>query len=220
MEFREGASVYTDDDEEMGKLSKIVLDPISRKVTHIVVEKGVLFPEDKVVPIDMVDTSREDREVLEPGIENFDDLAPFEEAHYVGVDDVERNRTSVTTPGPVYDYMPAYYFYPPYSGFPGYTSYPYVMPTVEVERNIPKNTIPLQEGVEVVSADGDKVGKVERIIVDQETDQATHFLISSGFLFKERKLVPINWVEYIYEDLITLGVGTGILEKLPDYKEE
>lgn len=219
MQFKEGTSVYTENDEEIGKLSRVVLDPVSREVTHIVIEKGLLFPEDKVVPIDMVDTSREDKITLESGIDNFDELTPFEQTYFVDASEVDWDQTTTTTRGPDYGYTPAYYYYPPFGGFAGYAGYAYASRPVETERNIPEDTIPLQEGVDVISADGEKVGSVEQIFVDSETNQTTHFLISSGVLFKERKLVPIHWVQNILEDAIHLAVSSRLLNNLPDYKE-
>ncbi|RPI82985.1 MAG: PRC-barrel domain containing protein [Chloroflexi bacterium] len=219
MQFKDGASVYTENDEEIGKLNRVVLDPVLREVTHIVIEKGLLFPEDKVVPIDMIDTSREDKITLETGIDSFDDLVPFEETHYMGVDEAEWYRSPGATSEPEYDYAPVFYYYPPFGGYGGYATYAYANRPVETERNIPEDTIPLQKGVDVLSVEGEKVGNVEQIFVDADSNQATHFLISSGLLFKERKLIPIHWVKNIHEDLITLAVSTRMLENLPDYKE-
>jgi uncharacterized protein YrrD len=215
MQLKEGAAVFTHKGEEIGKVNRVVLDPVSREVTHIVVKKGLLFQEDKVVHVDRVMLTNEDTITLKPGIESFDDLPPFEAAHYVGVDASETDRSRDVAAG----YMPAFYYYPPFGVYPGYPSAPFPGAKIEIERNIPEGAVPLREGTEVVSADGEKVGSIERVMVDSATQKASHFLISSGLLFKEKKLVPVRWIESIGEDRITLVVGSGQLKKLPDHAE-
>jgi uncharacterized protein YrrD len=47
----------------------------------------------------------------------------------------------------------------------------------------------------------------------------THFLISQGILFKDRKLVPVHWVKSVGEDSVSLAVSSQVLERLPSYQE-
>lgn len=61
VELKEGTSVYTSDGEEVGKISRFVLDPQTNQVTHVVVQRGWLLSEDKVVPINMINSATEDR---------------------------------------------------------------------------------------------------------------------------------------------------------------
>jgi uncharacterized protein YrrD len=90
---------------------------------------------------------------------------------------------------------------------------------VETTRNIPADTIPLKEGVDVVSSDGKHVGDVERLFVEPNSTRATHFVISQGLLFKDRKLVPAHWVKSVGEDKVQLTVTSSVLEQLPSYEE-
>jgi uncharacterized protein YrrD len=210
LELREGASVFSPGDEQIGKISGFVLDPATNEVTHIVVQKGWLFPEDKVLPFDMVDSATEDKVILKKEIDNFDELPAFEEAHYINAD-VSRGG------GPRYT-VPAYYWYPPY----GYLGYPvgyYGWPPFETVRNIPEDTIPLEEETDVMSSDGKHVGDVERLFVEPESNKVTHFVISQGIFFKDRKLVPTHWVRSVGEDKVHLAVTSEFLEQLPSYEE-
>jgi uncharacterized protein YrrD len=216
MEFKEGTGVFTASGEEVGKINRFVLDPATSKVTHIVVQKGWLLPEDKVVPTDTIETASEDRVILKEAVGDLDQLPPFEETHYVGLDESDRDQTDYFP----YGYAPAYYWYPPY-GFAGYPTYGlgyYGWTPVETERNIPEDTVPIKEGSGVVSSDGEHFGDVERIFVDSESKRATHFLISQGLLFKEQKLVPVHWVGFVEENKVHLAVPLQLLEQLPDYQ--
>lgn len=246
MELKEGTSVFTTGGKEVGKINRFVLDPATNEVTHIVVQKGWLFSEDKVVPFNMVDSATEDKVMLNENMESFDQLPPFEEAHYIKareadvsrggkprcrmeegsqatpLDETDREETieaDVSRGGrPRTSYNPAYYWYPPH----GYIGYPvgfYGWPPMETVRNIPGNTIPLKEGTDVMSSDGEHVGDIERIFVEADSNKITHFVISQGF-FKDHKLIPAHWARTVEEDKVQLVVSSELLQDLPAYEAE
>lgn len=215
MELKEGTSVFTPNGDEVGRINRFVLHPATNEVTHIVVQKGWLFPEDKVVPMSMIRTATEDRLVLNQ-VEDADQLPAFEETHYIELNSGDLNPT-----GPAaYRYAPAYYWYPPsgYLGYPELGPAYYGLP-VETTRNIPADAVPLKEGANVMTADGEHVGDVERLFVDSESSKVTHVLISEGFLFKERKLIPAHWLRSVEEDKVFLAVPATLLERLPAYQQ-
>jgi uncharacterized protein YrrD len=219
MQLKEGMSVFTRSGEEIGRINRFVLDPATNEVTHIVIQKGWLLPEDKVVSFQTIDSGAEDQVVLNEDIK-FDELPSFEETYFVRADD------DPNQPRPagdlVYPYAPAYYWYPARPGFadaavgPGF--YPIPVTGAETRRNIPEDTVPLKEGTDVISSDGEHVGDVEQLIVEPNSNQATHFVISQGLLFKDRKLVPAHWVKSVAEDEVRLVVSTRLLERLPSYE--
>ena len=221
MELKEGMSVFTPGGEEVGKVNRFVLDPATNEVTHIVIQKGWLLPEDKVVPFEMVRSAAGDRVILSEEVNDFDKLPPFEETHFVRVADDYPGDPSPTH-DPEYQYSPAYYWYPAQSniGFPGIALGHYTWPSGETKRNIPEDTVPLKEGTNVVSSDGEHVGDVERLFLEEGSNQVTHFVISQGLLFKDRKLVPVHWVKSMEEDEVHLVVSSQLLERLPSYQEE
>ena len=89
----------------------------------------------------------------------------------------------------------------------------------ETTRNIPDTTVALKEGSNVLSSDGDHVGDVERLFLEPDSNKVSHFLVSQGLLFKDRKLVPAHWVSAIEEDQVHLAVPSRLLERLPSYQE-
>ena len=216
MELKEGTGVFTPSGKRVGNVDRFVLGPKTNEVTHLVVKKGWLLPEDKVVPFDMVRSATEDKVVLKEDVDDFEKLPPFEETHYVEAADQQgKNR-----PYPTYKYVRAYYLYPPvgYLGYPAYGLRPYSWPPVETERNIPENTVPLQEGAEVFTSDDKHVGKIEQLFIQPDSDKVSHVLVSDGVLNKDRKLVPVSWVESVAEDKVLLSVPSRQLEDLPPYK--
>lgn len=237
VELKEGTSVFASGGEEVGRISRVVLDPATNEVTHLVVQKGWLFAEDKVIPFELVGSANEDKVVLREDIDNFDELPPFEESHFIRTRDADRGpgersasleearrnaevEADISRGGsPAYSYAPAYYWYPPH----GYVGYPvgyYGWPPMATVRNIPEDTIPLREGTDVMSSDGKHIGDVERLFVNPESNKATHFVISQGVFFKDRKLVPAHWVKTVGEDKVHLSVTAEVLEQLPPYEGE
>jgi uncharacterized protein YrrD len=220
LELKEGMSVSTPSGEEIGRINRFVLDPSTNEVTHIVIQKGWLLPEDKVLPFELVDSTAEGKLVLNEEINNFDQLPPFEETHFVQVTDDHPNDPTPTR-DPAYAYTPAFYWYPAHSnvGLPGFGVGPYAWPTGETTRNIPEDTIPIKEGTDILSSDGKQVGQVERLFIEPDSNKVTHFLISQGVFFRDRKLVPVHWVKSVEENNVSLAVSSQLLERLPSYQE-
>lgn len=220
MEFKENADVFDENGEKVGTIDRIVIDPQTKEVTHVVVEEGFLFTEDKVVPVEWLSTATDDRVILKKSEEDMESLPNFEETHFIPW----RERDAVETYPP--GYAQPYYWYPrvgvDWWGYPGYRAYfgfgepPY---TAVVKRQIPEGTIPLEEGADVVSADNEHVGDVAEIFADPDSGHATHFVISQGVIFKDKKLVPTAWIDSMREDRVYLGVDSDFLDGLESYED-
>jgi sporulation protein YlmC with PRC-barrel domain len=50
MRIKEGDRVETYNGEKVGTVSRVVIDPRNKEITNIVVGKGFLFKEDRVLP--------------------------------------------------------------------------------------------------------------------------------------------------------------------------
>src|SRR5258705_2271535 len=87
MQIVTGANVFTANNEKLGHVDRVVIDPQTRKVTHLVVRKGFLLKSDKVLPIDWVAAADGDHISLTPDATGLDNLPNFEEKHYIRSDD-------------------------------------------------------------------------------------------------------------------------------------
>jgi uncharacterized protein YrrD len=212
MRLIKGADVYSAGGNKLGSLHRVILDPNTRKVTHLVVEKGLLFNTNKIIPIEQVNPQNEEMIILTSSEQDLKGFTDFEEDHFVSLDQADNPEAGV-------EYS---YWYPP----PSYASwrtgmqmlYPPV-PTyvIRTTQNIPDGTVALEEGARVESADNKLVGTIEQLIVEPENNHVTHMVISAGLLFKERKLIPVNWISTIGEKEVRLSVNAGTLEKVPAY---
>jgi len=219
VELKEGTRVETSDGRELGRISRFVLNPETNEVTHIVVQKGWLLPEDKVIPFDVLRSATDDKVVLNEEIRDFDELPPFEESHYIQASDRDVT-TGRTDNSPLDPITAGYYWYPPngYLGYPAYGLGTNSWPQTETVQNIPADTVPLKEGTHVISSDGEHIGDVERLLIDPGSNTATHVVISQGTFFQDRKLVPANWIRSVTEDEVQLVMSSDVLGRLPSYE--
>lgn len=79
-----------------------------------------------------------------------------------------------------------------------------------VNRN--KGTVAIMEGARVVTSDGEEIGNIERVLARPEADGPTHYLIAQGLLLKQKKLVPVEWINSFGQDEVRLAVGARASE--------
>jgi uncharacterized protein YrrD len=210
VQFHKNAAVLTAGGDEVGSLERVVFSPESKMVTHIVVRTGgPLNKTYKVVPIDVVTRTAENKIILRDEAGDLESFPAFEEERIVD------KKTGLDHP-PLYD-----------STTPELLGYPEpnipVMPVpgdeyvTQSKQNIPTGTVALKEGAKVITSEGQHVGRVERVLTNPEMDQVTHLLISKGMFPRETKLIPIEWVSTMTEDEVYLQVDEHRVEELSDF---
>lgn len=214
MKIKFGAVVKTEDNKNIGEIERVVIDPSHEEITHVVIKKGLLFKEDKLVPISMIGVINEGEVHLratEDEIENMNDFETEFYLDYGELTQVDKNQVG---------YSARMIMYPP-SGIPSMAAGPRIIPPVvaRVKKNVPQEYAALVEGADVIGLEGEKVGEIEEVIMDPKLDRATYFVISKGFLFKQRKLVPTNWIKTMKDAKVRLIVNEKIIEQLPEYPE-
>lgn len=215
MEFKRGAGIYTAEGERIGEIHRVVIEPETNGVTHLIVQKGLLFPEERVLPISLVAEAHDDRVTLRPESDDLEELPEYQQSHYVAAKPAMP--TAQPTPG-----VGEIYWYPPV-GSGWMTGSPQHEPGSKItegsDKNIPEDTVAIREGAEVISRDEKSIGDIERIITDSVTDRVTHLLISRGLILKEEKVIPASWIQDIAEDRVKLSVSAEMMENLPAYDE-
>ena len=234
MEFQSGAKVVSATGDTVGHVDRVVLDPRTKEITHIVVRKGTLFKTDRVLPVNLVAEANADQVMLQASVTKgeLDRLPDFEETEYLLADEQDYvNRPQANTDMPAATAVmagttPALIWYPTspsaLAGYGSMSNMPYVPASdyvTQTKRNIPDNTVGLKDGARVNSADGHHVGDVERVFADEGTHRATHLLVSHGLLFKTHTPIPVTWIASVTEDEISLAVSEKLLKGLPEYKE-
>lgn len=213
MKLTKDAEVFSSDGEKIGSLDRVVLDPDTMVVTHMVIKEGVLFTTDKVVPIHYLNREVGEQIILNKTAEDLEKLPPYDKSSYVSFDQKDY---------PTDKNVDAVYWYPPIRVTWWALGSPLQYPKpkfVKKEKVIPAGKVALDEGAEVISRDGNAIGKVERVIVEPEENRATHIVVGGGLpLMKEHKLVPTLWVKDVTEDKIHLSVRSSFFERLPEHE--
>lgn len=209
MQLQKNATVLSADGESIGHIDRVVLNPETKVVTHLVVNKGNLFKsDDKVMPIDLVAETNEAQIVLREEAGTLRSFPPFEERHIVDTEaDVEKGSSEPEGPPIVFGAPGVGVTLGPTSGEKF---------TTQIEQNIPDGTVAMKEGAKVITSEGKRVGNVERVIADAPEERATHLLVSTGLFAKETKMIPITWVKLWGEDEVQLRVQKDAIEELAD----
>lgn len=204
LEVTRDTNVYTARDEHVGSVDRIVLDPVTGRLTHVVVRKGIFFPEDKLIRFDELSTATPERINLRQDVE-VDDLLPYVEQHYLPLDEADLPAGQVRI-------EPA--FASTWYGPLGIASpmHQDVLLSVE-ERNIPDRLTALAAGVPVFTSDHQTVGQLERVVTT-DAGLPTHFVIEPSGLSPDRRAVPVGWVEDISEDAIVLGATARMVDAI------
>jgi uncharacterized protein YrrD len=212
MKIRMGERVFSQTGKEVGRIERVVMDPKTEEITNIVIEKGVLFKEDRIAPVNMLGAMTDKGITLLADEKEIKALPEFETEHFIlysGMNEAMKNQRGYASP---------LIMYPPASlmrsGAP-YPSYPPI--SHHIDKNIPKSTVAIKHGADVFGLDGKKLGDVEQVFTDPKLECVTYFLVSRGLILKERKLIPIDWVQEVTENRIKLGVDTKVIQQLPDY---
>jgi uncharacterized protein YrrD len=213
MQIKHGVSVFTRDEQEAGRVERVVIDPLTQEISHLVIGRSLFFNDSRIIPVQMIASADTDRIQLVLDKESLENLPYFEETHFVSPkegDDAEVLEGA---------YVPPLYWYPPAGmatmGYPGYFSYSY--PT-QTEQNLPEGLVALQDGAIVSDITGEEIGEIEKVIVGEEIGQVTHFVVGWGLLQHYRKLIPAHWVEEVSENQVRLAVHKREVERLPEYK--
>lgn len=79
-------------------------------------------------------------------------------------------------------------------------------------------TVAILEGTKVVTRDGIPVGYIDQVLAQPEENGPKHYLVASGLLLREKKLVPIEWIHTFGQDEVRLTVPEHMAQNLEEYK--
>jgi uncharacterized protein YrrD len=158
-------------DGRCGNLARLIFNPITDVLTHLIVEPGHHDEKARVVPFDLVLSAREDVIQLSCTKERYDQLDSAE--------DVEMLRDT-TGKGHGFSSTSMYFGVGRPLGHHPQPMYSDSVPLGEVE---------IREGDPIHAKDGE-IGSVQGLVIDPADHQVTHVLLKEGHLWG-RKLVAI-----------------------------
>lgn len=76
-------------------------------------------------------------------------------------------------------------------------------------------------GKDVIAVDGEKIGTVDRLVLDNETHNLTKFVVHKGMIFSEDRIVDLDMVSKVDADgNIHLSVASDDERRLPAFVED
>jgi sporulation protein YlmC with PRC-barrel domain len=195
-----------------GELADIVIDPLEKRVTHLVVQPEQEEGEARLVPIQLAQSGGNEQREIELKC-TLDEAQAFESVHQaaylrlgespaedpdwdVGVEDVLA--------------MP-YYAGLDVGQFPGELA---SHVTMYYDR-VPKGEVEVRRASAVISADGHSLGEVDGFVVDAD-DHITHFVLERGHLWGRKEVtIPIGAVARVESDAVHVALSKDEVGALP-----
>jgi len=170
-----------------GTVSRVIIDPATERVTHLVIEPKHWLGVGRLVPLDLVDTTGGGIS-LRCTVEEFGNLEPAEETELV--EDVTGGLGLNAPMGATYPV-------------------PVILQDV-----VPLGEADVERGEPVHAVDGE-IGRVEGLLVDPEDHRVTHVLLQEGHLWGRKKVsIPVSAVTGV-ENGIRLSLTRKQVEDLP-----
>jgi uncharacterized protein YrrD len=200
-------------DAECGEIADVVIDPTTRRVTHVVVEPHHEHGSAHLVPMALVTQSGDRAPVaLRCTTKELEALPHVQELAFLRVgdghvDDPEWDvgLTSVLA-------MP---YYEPLGLDAGM---PYVGDTEMIYDRVPKGEVEIQRSSAVEDASHHHLGHVDGFVVDADS-AITHVVLERGHLWGRREVtIPISAVASVVNDVVTLKVGRDDVEAMPSVR--
>jgi len=168
-----------------GKVSRLIIDPATETVTHLVIEPKHRLGVGRLVPLDLVDTTAGDIR-LRCTVEEFGTLEPAQETELI--DDITGGLNApmgITSPMPVI-----------------------------LQDVVPLGEADVDRGDPVHALDGE-IGRVQGLLVDPDGHRVTHVLLEEGHLWGRKKVsIPVSAVTGV-ENGIRLSLTKKQVEDLP-----
>ena len=193
-QFAIGAEVSCTDGA-CGKLSRVVVDPVARVVTHLIVEPRRGHEPARLVPLGLVDSAAGEIQLNCTSAE-FDVLDPAEETRFIteGMD--------------VPNYRPTDVVFWPHYGYRGAGG------DLVTSDTIPVGEVEIHRGAHVHASDG-QIGLVEGLVVDPGSQRVTHVLLQEGHLWGRKDVaIPISTVTRV-ADRIEVSLSKQQVQDLP-----
>jgi sporulation protein YlmC with PRC-barrel domain len=211
-----GAPVRSREGHKLGVLSHFIINRATNRLTHIVVDTGILrsgtplweggwgLSHDRVVPVGVLRASDNDGVELTMSADEFRDLSVdyIQERFQPYPDDV-KGRVDLSDVGRFAMSIP---------GEPG----PWVL-TEETARRIGEADV--REDMPVWRMNPhEKIGEVERVLIDEGTRAVTALVIRRGFLFTKEVVLPMNAVIEVLDHVVRVDLDDAALRALAEYE--
>jgi sporulation protein YlmC with PRC-barrel domain len=209
-EFIIGTEVVGNDGA-LGELKRVVIDPIARSITHLVVEPPHRQGSGHLVPVELVVSAAADEIRLRCSASEFAQLDEAEEIQfYPGANGAWNYQQSEMLTMPFYPLMGMGTGMGMGMGGTAMGAGPQAI----ISDIVPAGEVEVRRGEHVHATDG-AIGRVQGLVVDPSDHSVTHVLLDEGHLWgKKRVAIPISAVTRV-DDGVHIALSKQEIEDLP-----
>ena len=202
--FTIGAAVSCSDGP-CGKLTRVVMDPVARAVTHVVVEPEHRSGLARLVALGLIEPGTDAEAIrLRISLDEFEALPHAEETYFLPGGSGES----------AYEAHELYYW--PYFGLDGGVQN-VVAPNASglvTRDSIPAGEVEVRRGDRVQASDGE-IGQVEGLVIEPTGGHVTHIVLQEGHLWGRKQVaIPITAVVNM-DDGVSVSLSKQEIEALP-----
>src|SRR5258706_10518008 len=174
-----------------GRITHIVLNPVTKKVTDVVVHQPGLLGGDVIVPVEFIVESTPETVRLRLSRNKLADMQSFTAAEYL-------------PPNPDFLAGDPWMVYPAGSVL----WQPYLSPeetTLPMTHDsIPPDELAMRRGDRVEATDG-RVGRLDEFLIDAKTEGITHLVMREGHLWGQKNVtIPVSQIDHIEDGAVYL----------------
>ena len=204
-DLRAGAPVLSRDGDKLGKLSRVVVEKDTLRVTHLVVDTG--RSDERVVPLGVLRDATEAAVRLSMDTAEFRDMSvKYDVQVYQPIGDAQRGRLDLSD---VSRFV---------ASLPGELG-PGVM--MDVLAKTP-DEVDIAKDSPVWRLDPhQKIGEVEHVIFDDRTRKISALVIRRGIVFTHDVVLPARYIIEVVEALggiVRVEIGDADLKQLQEYR--
>ena len=199
-------------DGDCGKLAFVVVDPLAKKLTHLVVKPDSIAEPSRLVPVGLAAPAEDAEEgvALTCTRDEFEALDPAEQSQFLL--DTEGGwggyRSDEVLAWPFFGLAPG--------GTGGITTMaPPPLPEPRYDYRLPPGEVLVRRGERIHASDGE-IGRVRGLVVDPADGKVSHVLLDEGHLWgRKRVAIPIRAVTGIDAEGVAVGLSKDEIRDLP-----
>jgi len=191
-------------DSHAGCSTYVIVNPINRRLTHLVVKDNQPPFGEYLVPVDRVEETAPDLIKLSCTQGDLRKMKPFIYQEYIKVKLPDYKQLEDT-----------------------YLAWPFILlaPGVIFEEedeyihldleNVPPDELSVRRGAQVDATDG-YIGQVEELLVNSKNMHVTHLVVREKHLWRRRDVtIPVSQIDRVEEDTVHLKLNRQGIEELP-----
>ena len=214
-DLQPGASAISADGHKLGTLSRFVINTGSLRLTHVVVDTGILrsgeplwkggwgLSHDRVVPLGVVADAEDGRVRLTMSADEFKDLSvDYIQEHFEMMPDDHPGWPDTSDVRRLLASLP---------GEPG----PYML--LE-NRVMDADEVEIKKDASVWRLNPHKkIGEIDGLVYDEETQKVTDLVIRRGFVFTKDVVLPTRFFVEVAGDVVRVDIDDASLAGLAEF---